>query len=199
MKSVHLVIFVTLFFSIFILQTPVNAINDQIPESVVVEVESSEEDSTENATDTDVQFEEVNSFELFWPVAAGKTKGESLYFLKRFKENLRGALIFGDAKAADYNLFLATKRVVEAEKLIREDKHDRAKETLEEAYKRVAKANERWSTVEGEVTTTKHEMNNKLNNLEKFLPYLGNQESNDDIKAEIKSLHEAVKQLNEQV
>lgn len=75
----------------------------------------------------------INSFELFWPIVPGKTKGESLYFLKRVKENLRGILIFGDPQKADYLMFLGTKRSVEAEKLINDGKKEFAEETIAEA------------------------------------------------------------------
>src|SRR3989344_7375004 len=74
---------------------------------------------------------EVNSFVLFWPVSAGKTMGESLYGLKTFKEKVRGLLIFGKVQKVDYSLFLATKRVVEAEKLLNDGKDDLAVKTLD--------------------------------------------------------------------
>ena len=88
-----------------------------------------------------VEVSEVNSFEVFWPLVAGKTKGESLYFLKRTKEDLRGALIFGAPQKADYNIFLATKRILEAEKLIKESKKELALSTIDEATKNLEKAN----------------------------------------------------------
>lgn len=83
---------------------------------------------------------EVNSFELFWPISAGKTMGDSLYFLKTLKENLRGMIIFGNPEKADYAILLATKRSVEAEKLIGEGKTDLANKTLEAASHQIDSA-----------------------------------------------------------
>lgn len=74
---------------------------------------------------------EINSFELFWPVVAGKTASDPLYFIKRLKEDVRGFLIFGAPEKADYMIFLTTKRIVEAEKLMQEDKKDLANKTLQ--------------------------------------------------------------------
>lgn len=59
-----------------------------------------------------------NSYEAFWPMVAGRTRGESLYSLKLFKEQLRGYLIFGTLQKADYQVLLSTKRLLEAEKII---------------------------------------------------------------------------------
>ena len=62
--------------------------------------------------------QEINSYELFWPITAGKVAGEPFYGLKLFKEKVRGSFIFGKFQKASYALFLTTKRVVETEKLI---------------------------------------------------------------------------------
>lgn len=73
----------------------------------------------------------VNSFDMFWPVVAGKVSGDSMYGLKLFKENARETLIFSDYRKADYNITLSTKRAVEAEKLYLTDKnYNEAKKTL---------------------------------------------------------------------
>lgn len=66
--------------------------------------------------------EEVSSFELFWPIVAGKVMGEPYYFLKNLKEDVREFLIFGSFGKADYNIKLSEKRTVEAEKLYLEKK-----------------------------------------------------------------------------
>ena len=84
--------------------------------------------------------EEINSFELFWPIVAGKTEGDSLYQLKLFKENLREFLIPSSIKKADYNIVLSEKRLVEAEKLLMSSRIDLAKKTLEKATFRRQKA-----------------------------------------------------------
>lgn len=88
----------------------------------------------------DEKMADVNSFELFWPIVAGKTRGDSFYFLKTLKEDLRGLIIFGNPEKANYSVLLATKRTVEAEKLINEGKQDLANKTLESAIKDVDSA-----------------------------------------------------------
>lgn len=83
---------------------------------------------------------EVNSFELFWPLVAGKTEDEPLYFLKQLKEKVRGFLIFGVPQKLDYNVLLTTKRILETEKLLKEGKTDVAKKTLTRAQAQLSKA-----------------------------------------------------------
>lgn len=83
----------------------------------------------------------VDSYKLFWPISAGKVMGDSLYFLKSLKENLREMFIFSDFKKADYNITLSEKRVVEAEKLFLANKdYVNGKKTLEAAQKSREKA-----------------------------------------------------------
>ncbi len=59
----------------------------------------------------------VDSYELFWPLVAGKVEGDSLYSLKILKEKIRGALIFSNLKKSEYNTLLSEKRLLEFEKL----------------------------------------------------------------------------------
>lgn len=73
----------------------------------------------------------INSFEAFWPMVAGKTRVDSLYSLKRFKEKLRGTFIFGAPAKANYQIMLANKRLLEAEKLIKDNKLDAVAPTLD--------------------------------------------------------------------
>ena len=82
---------------------------------------------------------EVNSFEMFWPIVAGKVQGDSLYNLKMFKENIRGFLIFSNLRKAEYNTVLSQKRLLEFEKLVLVNKdYDNAKLTLD-TYKQTLK------------------------------------------------------------
>lgn len=60
----------------------------------------------------------VDSYDLFWPIAAGKVMGDPMYFLKSLKETLREVLVFGDYKKSEYNITLSEKRLLEAEQLI---------------------------------------------------------------------------------
>lgn len=73
----------------------------------------------------------IDVFKLFWPITAGKTLDEPMYFLKDLKEKVRGALIFSPAAKAEYGVLLATKRVLEAEKLVNQGKNDLANKTLD--------------------------------------------------------------------
>src|SRR3989344_5183162 len=73
----------------------------------------------------------ANSYELFWPVVAGKVKGDSLYPVKLLKEKVRAFFIFDSGAKAEYFSFLSTKRLVEFEKLALVDKDlDNAAKTL---------------------------------------------------------------------
>ena len=75
----------------------------------------------------------VDSYSLLWPLSAGKTEGESFYFLKLLKEKLSGLFIFDDSKKADYEILIGTKRVLEAEKLLKDGNTTAASKTLENA------------------------------------------------------------------
>lgn len=115
---------------------------------------------------------EVNSFELFWPLVAGKVPGDSLYSLKRLKENARGSLIFSPIKKAEYLAFLATKRVLEAEKLANDGRSDLAKKALNQALSDIKKSdnNLKKSISRGEQAgPVKSSVAEKLNKLETFL------------------------------
>ena len=59
--------------------------------------------------------------------------GDPLYPLKIFKENLRSLIIFGSLQKAEYAVFIGTKRVLEADKLISDGNKDLADKTLEKA------------------------------------------------------------------
>lgn len=99
----------------------------------------------------------VDSHALFWPLSAGKTEGDPLYFLKLLKEQVWGWLIFDSTKKADYAVFLGTKRVLEAEKLQKENEIDFMIKTLRRAdsqfsaaykYAKEAVAKEKFSSGE---------------------------------------------------
>jgi len=127
---------------------------------------------------------EVNSFELFWPVVAGKTKGDSLYGLKLFKEKLRGFLIFGEPQKANYNAFLATKRLVEAEKLIKGGKDNFSDVTLDKMMGSLVKVEENVDIANnkgGNYNDVGIELIIKLENIETFTRWLiDEQKSNGD-------------------
>lgn len=121
----------------------VNAQTD-IPAEALMPAKPAE--ATESATMNEVgniaETKEINSFEYFWPVVAGKVRGDRFYSLKRFKENLQGMLIFNKVSKAEYHSFLATKRIVESEKLINDGKTDQVNKALDDAKSNIEKANE---------------------------------------------------------
>ncbi|MBI2268206.1 MAG: hypothetical protein HYU80_02020 [Candidatus Blackburnbacteria bacterium] len=112
-----------------ILVAPVYAVQRRLPTSAPT--------PTPTPTPTVVP---VNSFELFWPLVAGKTEGDSFYSLKLIKEQVQGWFIFDGSKKADYQVFLGTKRVLESEKLIKESKAKNAEKTLERASSNFSRA-----------------------------------------------------------
>lgn len=118
---------------------------------------------------------EVNSYELFWPLAAGKTADDSLYFLKTLKEDIRGMLIFGAAQKADYKVFLATKRTIEVEELLKKDKVNVANKTLDRGLANLDEAKKSWQKAKdgGDISSaTKENVTKQLLNLETFLKWL---------------------------
>lgn len=119
--------------------------------------------------------EKVNSFEVFWPMVAGKTVESKFYSLKLLKEKLRGILIFGKSQKAGYQVFLGTKRVLEAEYLLISGKKDLANITLEKADSSFGKAIENLKTAKekGVVPDSiKTDISEKITNLTKLVKYL---------------------------
>lgn len=132
-----------------------------------------------------IETEPVNSNELFWPLAAGKTMDDSLYFLKTFKENLRGWLIFGNSQKADYAVFLGTKRVLEAEKLLKEEKKDAADKTFDKALEQFEIARKNIEESSGKkmiLSDSVATMKPRLGNLLDFLPTLMSDKANEVLK-----------------
>ncbi len=137
---------------------------------------------------------DVNSFDMFWPVVAGKVEGESLYKLKLAKESLREALIFSEYRKADYNITLSVKRAVEAEKLYLQDKkYDQGKTTLKAAQEKRQKVLTLIGKVEAKGQKSVDLKNTLKSSLEKqttLMTYIASQVPdnektavNDDIKA----------------
>jgi len=134
--------------------------------------------------------QELNSFELFWPIVAGRTKGDFLYPLKRLKENVRGVLVRGFLNKADYQVFLATKRIVEAEKLINNNSSRNAQKTLSSAYTELAKAEKNLQKAKEkneQLAEKRANIEKQLNNIEIFLKWLSTKQ-----EGEIKTLIDKV-------
>ena len=149
-------------------------------EAVAQEMDTPEDNFSETTT-------EVSSFELFRPVVAGRTMDDSLYFLKSLKEKIRGFFIFGREQKADYAVFLAVKRVLEAEKLVNEGKDDLAKKTLGKALVELASAEKNIDGVpaqKGTLGPSGENMVNRLDNIRKLVAWLSvrNKEYKDDLQ-----------------
>lgn len=133
------------------------------------------------------------SYELFWPLTAGKTMDDPFYFLKIWKEKFGGIFVFDDAKKTDYEVVLATKRVLEAEKLRNEGKDDLAIKTLEVSLSQLTLARGKFSQLKKEgddFQSAKANLINKLSNLNAFLPKFaeGGQGSLPGVSLEIKDV-----------
>lgn len=77
----------------------------------------------------------VDSFELFWPIVAGRVRGDSLYSLKLFKEKVRESLIFSSFKKADYKITISEKRLVEVESLFKKGDYVNGGRSIEDLKK----------------------------------------------------------------
>lgn len=125
----------------------------------------------------------VNSYELFFPITAGKVMGESWYFLKSFKEGLRELLIFSDLKKTDYSITMSEKRLAEAEKLYL-DKKDfvNGKKSLAASQKRREQALGFINKISKENSELANLKNRLISSLEKqraLLQYIITQVSED--------------------
>lgn len=127
----------------------------------------------------------TTTYELFWPLAAGKTVDAKFFFLKNWKENFKGKLLLGSPAKADYELLLTTKRVIEAEKLLDDKKESFGKKSLELAIQRVEKTSALLTKARqgGEnIPSVKDNMLNRIDNLNIFLPRLREKADNDGDK-----------------
>lgn len=139
----------------------------------------------------------VNRFELFWPLTAGKTSDQSMYFLKKFKEDLRGMLIFGTAQKADYQVMLATKRLLEADQLLANGNTAAADETLQAGSEKLRAARLAMDTVDkASAADTIINMQKRLANMDKLLVELQQKYSNNTrIQEMLKLEQEAASKL----
>lgn len=102
--------------------------------------------STQSA---DVAPPKIDTYTAFWPITAGRVRGDRLYFVKNLKETLRGFFTFGDFKKADYKLTLSEKRVVEAEKLyLQNNDYKNGLVSLEEGTNKRTEAVEHYKKAE---------------------------------------------------
>lgn len=117
----------------------------------------------------------ISTYELFWPLTAGKTVTDNFFFLKRWKEDFRGKVLLGSPAKADYQLLLATKRIIESEKLFDEKDEMSGIKSLELANKNTKNTLSLLvkSKAGGEnIPSVKDNMLNRTHNLNEFLPEL---------------------------
>ncbi|EKD94522.1 MAG: hypothetical protein ACD_26C00034G0057 [uncultured bacterium] len=143
--------------------------------------------------------ETVNSFELFWPLVAGKTKVDNYYSLKLFKEKMRGLLIFGKPQKADYSLFISTKRILEAEKLSNEGKKDSSIETYDMALSQLAIVEANINDSGEMIKSSVDNLNLKFDNLETFLPWLVSEYKDQDLKNKTQNVLDKVTELHSKI
>lgn len=80
-------------------------------------------------------FASMTTYEMFWPIVAGKIPGDRFYDLKALRDKLAGYLFFSKVKKSEYLKQLANKRLVEAEKLIEIKRYSLVPQTLEDSSK----------------------------------------------------------------
>ena len=119
--------------------------------------------------------------------------------LKLFKERVRGMVIFGSFKKVDYDVFLTTKRVIEAEALFNSGKQDLANKTLDLAINRLGDAQKRIEKIDAtdKAGVIVDRVNNRLNNLEVFLPRLISQ--NEASRDKLQEILDKVQSLNRNI
>lgn len=126
---------------------------------------------------------EISSFELFWPIVAGRVEGDRWYSLKLIKENLKSTLVFNVAEKSEYQLFLAVKRVVEIEKLLTDQKLEGAKKTVALAERKIGESEANFLKAKESGYDFKEIgplMETRLNNIEQLLLWLSSQNSQNE-------------------
>lgn len=74
--------------------------------------------------------ESVDVYAVFWPVVPGKTVAEPMFWFKQLKERFNGFFKFGNVAQSGYHIELSEKRLVEAAKLLEDEKYSHAKKSL---------------------------------------------------------------------
>lgn len=76
-------------------------------------------------------FTKMTTYEMFWPIVAGKIPGDRFYSLKLWRDKMVGFLFFSKIKKSEYLKQQANKRLVEAEKLLEIQRFSYFPQTLE--------------------------------------------------------------------
>ena len=117
-----------------------------------------------------------NSYELFWPLSAGMTLDSPFFFLKELKETLSGMLLVGEARKAEYDLTLATKRILESEKLAMDGKKSLSDKSLSKSLGLVESSQKLFEKAKsgGGTPEVRDGVIKKIDNINSFSPTLKN-------------------------
>ncbi len=150
----------------------------------------------QNSTDATMSGQ-IDSFTLFWPLTAGKTRVDGIsYKLKKLKESLREILLFSSGAKADYKVFLATKRLVEAEELWKEKRSKESIDTLAESQESISGAFKEIEKADGLQLDKKTNLTNQLNNIITFSSWtMEKQDIPQDIKNKLNDLRAKSREL----
>lgn len=131
----------------------------------------------------------INIFELFWPLTAGKTMDDSLYFLKILKENVREMLIFGSTEKANYDVMIATKRLLEANALIAKKNNNLAEKTMDVVNSKLKEASINFENAKKSGSAGNYSDSIvRLQNMREFIDYISAQETDIQLKDKLKSV-----------
>ncbi len=139
---------------------------------------------------------EFNPNAVFWPLAAGKTIEDPLYFLKELKENARGWIVFGAGQKANYQTTLVTKRLFEVEKLLKENKKGPALKTIDKGLKQLNEAGVNIEKARKEKTPApiNIEMTDRLQKTKKYLVLLEKQ-ADEETKQKLMAMNDQIEKL----
>jgi len=84
-------------------------------------------------------FSKMTTYEMFWPVVAGKVPGDRFYSLKLWRDKILGSLYFSPLKKSEYFKQLANKRLLEAEKLLEIGRTSYFSQTLQQSLEYLEK------------------------------------------------------------
>lgn len=112
-------------------------------------------------------FVSMTTYEMFWPLVAGKVPGDRFYGLKVWRDKLMYSLLFGSLKKSEYLKKMANKRLLEVEKLVELNRNSYLESTLKTSFENLnqgltmLKANELtpqawWLTQEYQKDFEKH-------------------------------------------
>ncbi|MDO8503252.1 MAG: DUF5667 domain-containing protein [bacterium] len=114
----------------------------------------------------------TSSFELFWPIVAGRVPGDPLYTLKRLRETISEKLKFSEIRKADYRLTLSKKRLVETEKLLEQKAYANAEKSIKDSVAELKNAIDLAKTAEQKGKATQGLFNALSDNGQRELIFL---------------------------